>query len=273
MALVKLLGAAAAAAAGGMAWGHFEAGWLRTRTLGCPLPGLPAELVGLRIAHLSDFHLGRPSRGERAVEQAVEWVAGRRPDLVCVTGDLLSHPRGAQGLRSLLDRLPCVYAVLGNHDLGIARDPRARATEAADLGAATLLSNTAVTLELRGLRVQIVGVEPRSYLRRHAHPESLVDRAAALHILLCHFPRIVDRLPLDAFDLVLAGHLHDGQIAVPYGRGKLRLAHPSYPYPSGPYRRPAAVLHVSPGLGTTFVPFRFCARPEVTELVLQSTEV
>ena len=273
MPVAKLLGGAAATAVGGLAWGHFEAGWLRARTLDCRLPGLPAELVGLRIAHLSDFHLGRPSRGERAVEQAVEWVAGRRPDLVCVTGDLLSHPSGARRLRSLLDRLSCVYAVLGNHDLGIARDPRARATEAADLGAATLLSNAAVTLELRGLRVQLVGVEPRSYIRGHAQPESLVDGGAALRVLLCHFPRIVDRVPAGAFDLVLAGHLHDGPIAIPYGRGKLRLAHLSYPYPSGLYRRPAALLHVSPGLGTTFVPFRFYARPEVTELVLQSTEV
>jgi predicted MPP superfamily phosphohydrolase len=36
------------------------------------------------------------------------------------------------------------------------------------------------------------------------------------------------------------------------------------------YRRPESVLHVSPGLGTTFVPLRFFARPEATELVLQS---
>jgi len=41
-------------------------------------------------------------------------------------------------------------------------------------------------------------------------------------------------------------------------------------YPQGLYRRPGGVLHVSPGLGTTFVPFRFAARPEATELVLQS---
>jgi uncharacterized protein len=71
------------------------------------------------------------------------------------------------------------------------------------------------------------------------------------------------------FHLVLAGHLHDGQITVPYPRGKLRLAHPTFPYPRGLYRRPAATLHVSPGLGTTFVPFRFFARPEATELSLE----
>jgi uncharacterized protein len=70
------------------------------------LPGLPEELEGLRIAHLSDFHLGFPSRGTKAVERAVEWVAEREPELVLITGDLLSRPRAEQKLRDLLDRLP-----------------------------------------------------------------------------------------------------------------------------------------------------------------------
>ena len=64
--------------------------------------------------------------------------------------------------------------------------------------------------------------------------------------------------------------MHDGQICLPYGWGKVRIAHPRAPYNHGIYRRPASVLHVSSGLGTTFVPFRFFARPEATELVLQS---
>jgi hypothetical protein len=81
----------------------------------------------------------------------------------------------------------------------------------------------------------------------------------------------VDELPPNSFDLVLAGHMHDGQICVPLpGREKLRLAHPHARYTCGLYRTPAAPLHVSPGLGTTFLPFRFAARPEVTELTLRS---
>lgn len=263
-----LLGAAAAA---GLAWGHFEAGWLRTRTLACPLPGLPPELRGLRIVHLSDFHLGMPSRGSRAVERGVAWGAERRPDLVCITGDLLSHPRGEETLHRLLARFPACYAVLGNHDFGVARDPFARRPGRLELrGGARLLADQAVSLELRGRRVQLVGIDPRSHLRRRAQPEELADPEADLRILLCHFPRVIDRLRPGVFDLVLAGHLHDGQIAIPHGAGKLRLAHPTFPYPVGLYRRAGGTMHVSPGLGTTFVPFRFCARPEATELLLES---
>jgi uncharacterized protein len=197
-------------------------------------------------------------------------VVEQQPDLVVLTGDLLARPGGARRLRELIDRLPPVYAVLGNHDFADSRDPFSRPVGEVDLGSGTLLSDEAVTLELRGRRVQLVGVDPRSYVRWETRPWELAEPDADLRILLSHFPRIVDRLPDGAFDLVLSGHMHDGQICLPYGRGKVRIAHPRAPYNHGLYHRAGGVLHVSAGLGTTFVPFRFFARPEATELILES---
>lgn len=260
----------AAAVGGVLLWGQFEAGWVRLRSLAVTLPGLPAELDGIRIVHLSDFHLGFPSRGEHAVHRAVHWAAAREPDLTLITGDLLSHPRAEARLRRLLAVLPNSYAVLGNHDFAISRDPFSKPSALSDLGSTTLLADEARTVDLRGRRVQIVGVDPRSYRRGTARPAELADPDADLRILLCHFPNVIDKLPAGVFDLVLAGHLHGGQIVIPYGRGKLRLAHLRWTYAEGLYRRPGGALHVSPGLGTTFVPFRFFARPEATELVLRS---
>src|SRR5438067_1661995 len=257
---------------GALAWGWFEAGWVRLRELEVELPGLPPELDGLRIAHLSDFHLGIPSRGVHAVEAAVDWVAARRPDLVVLTGDLLTHPRGEPLLRSLVQRLPQpAYAVLGNHDLAISRDPQARASNLTELEPATLLRDEGAMLELRGRSVWIAGLHPRLIVRRKVRvdPNSL-SRDADLRILLSHFPRVLDGLEPGRFDLVLAGHMHDGQITLPYPGGKIRFAHLGARYAQGFYRSPAGVMHVSPGLGTTFVPFRFAARPEATELVLRS---
>ena len=74
------------------------------------------------------------------------------------------------------------------------------------------------------------------------------------------------------YDLVLAGHMHAGQIVIPLPGKKVRLAHLRWKYAEGIYRTPAGTLHVSPGLGTTFVPFRFFARPEATELVPEHFE-
>jgi predicted MPP superfamily phosphohydrolase len=254
--------------AAALAWGHFEAGWVRLERVPCRLDGLPPELEGLRIVHLSDFHLGVPSRGRRAVKRAVEWAAAESPDLVLISGDLLSRRRGERLLRELVARLPCCYAVLGNHDYGISRDPFAEPSAVYDLEPATLLVDEGPTIELRGRRVQVVGVDPRSYRRGTARPSRLADPNADLRILLCHYPNVVDRLEPGVFHLVLAGHLHAGQIVMPWPGGRLPLAHPRWRYVHGFYRRPAALLHVSAGLGTTFVPFRFLARPEATELVL-----
>jgi predicted MPP superfamily phosphohydrolase len=260
-----LLGAA-------MGWGLFEAGWPRLRELELDVPGLPAELDGLRIVHLSDFHLGVPSRGVHAVEQGVAWAAERNPDVVAITGDLLTHPRGESRLRSLVERLPQpVFAVLGNHDLAIARDPMARKSNLKELRPACLLEDEGELIELRGKQVWIAGTDPRPVLRRKEKTDpNTLSHEADFRILLSHFPRVFDRLEPGSFDLVLAGHMHDGQITIPYPGGKLRLAHPTARYASGVYRSRAGVMHVSPGLGTTFVPFRFGARPEATELVLRS---
>jgi len=254
-----------AAIAAAYAW--FEAGWVRLRVRELPLPGLPPELDGLRIAHLSDFHLGVPSRGRRAVERAVEWVAERRPDLVAVTGDLLSRPRGRPELLAVLARLPHPYVVLGNHDYAVSRDPFSQPVELTELEHGTLLLDTAEVVELRGKRVEIAGVDPRTWLAKKR--SGFDDVGADLRILLCHFPRALDTVPKGRWDLILAGHLHAGQIVLPYGSGKLLLAHPRARYQEGVFERDGTTMHVSPGLGTTFVPFRFFARPAATELVLR----
>jgi uncharacterized protein len=241
---------------------------VRLRIREVVIPGLSPELDGLRIAHLSDFHLGVPSRGVRAVERAVEWVVARQPDLVCVTGDLLSRPRGEQQLLAFLAELPHPYVVLGNHDHAISRDPFSRPVELGRLEHGTMLLDTAVTVEMRGRRVEIAGVDPRTWLDKR--PSGFAASDADFRILLCHFPRALDTVEPDRWNLILAGHLHAGQIVLPYGFGKLLLAHPGAKYAEGLFVRGSTTMHVSPGLGTTFVPFRFFARPEATELVLRS---
>ena len=248
---------------------------MRLRQLELELPGLPVELDGLRIVHLSDFHFGVPSPGVGAALQAAVWARERRPDLVAITGDLLTHPRGEPMLRQLVRILPQpTLAVLGNHDLAISRDPQARPSDLRELEPATLLRDDGRLLELRGRRVWVAGADPRLIVRDRPRldPNRLAppsEGSADLSLLLCHYPRVLDRLEPGRFDLVLAGHMHDGQIALPYPGGKVLLAHPSAPYRRGVYRSAAATMHVSAGLGTTFVPFRFAARPEATELVLR----
>ncbi len=240
------------------------------------LPGLPPELDGLRIVHLSDFHFGVPSPGIGASWQAAEWTRERKPDLVAISGDLLTHPRGEPMLRRFVRFLPRpAFVVLGNHDIALSRDPQARRSDLRELEPATLLRDEGRLVELRGRNVWIAGSDPRLIVRNRARfdPNRLAppsDDHADFSILLCHYPEVLDHLEPGRFDLVLAGHMHDGQIALPFPGGKVRFAHLAAPFNSGVYRSPAATMHVSAGLGTTFVPLRFAARPEATELVLRA---
>jgi predicted MPP superfamily phosphohydrolase len=199
-------------------------------------------------------------------------VRERQPDLVTITGDLLTHPRGEPMLRRLVRVLPQpTFAVLGNHDVAISRDPQAKPSNVTELEPATLLRNDGRLVELRGRKIWIAGTDPYLILREgpRVDPNELARDDADFSILLCHYPDVLDMLEPGRFDLVLSGHLHGGQICLPYPGGKVLLAHPTARYRAGIYRAAAATMHVSPGLGTTFVPFRFAARPEATELVLR----
>jgi len=252
-----------------LVYGWLEAGWLRTRVLDIAVPDLPAVMDGIRIGHLSDFHLGAAlSRGNHATERAVDWVAHRQPDIVCITGDLVSHPRGAPLLRSLLARLDAPLIVLGNHDMAVTRDPFSKASELRDLEYTRLLRDDVAKVDARGATIVVVGVDPETYRRNGARPHELLE-TGALRLLLCHFPDIVRRIPSGSFDVILAGHLHAGQICLPLPGRRITLAHPRARFVAGVYKTPAGVMHISPGTGTTFVPFRFFARPEVTEIVLR----
>jgi predicted MPP superfamily phosphohydrolase len=259
----RILQPIGAAAALGLGWALFEAQWVELNEVEVSLERLPPELDGLTILHLSDFHLGTVSLNGRTLERAIEWAEEDAIDLVLLTGDLLSRDHAEVRLRHAVARLRArhgLYAVLGNHDVSAARDA---------LGPG-LLEDSSVVLDVAGRRVQVVGGHPSPGWGRRGL-ERLADPEADLRILLFHFPDITQWLPASAYDLILAGHLHGGQICFPTPRGKLRLEHLRARHWEGLHRTPAGALHISRGLGTSFVPFRFLARPEATKLVLRST--
>ena len=269
--MLVLLVVVAAVGAVALGWMLFEAQWVELRELDVPVEDLPAELDGFAILHLSDFHLGTISFNGRTLRKAVDWAAGREVDIVAITGDLVSRMRGERMLRRALARLHArngIYAILGNHDVAETRDPFSRPSELSALrdDGATLLEHGATTFEARGHTVQVAGADPRR-LRDPLAP--LSDPAADLRILLVHYPDAIWSLAPGDFHVLLAGHLHGGQICLPTPRGKLRLEHLRAPLWEGLHQLPVGVLNVSRGLGTSFVPLRLLARPEAAILRLR----
>lgn len=221
------------------------------------LPGLSATATRLRVAHLSDLHRG-PLVSEGMIQRAAETAQVAGPDLVLVTGDFVSVradyaascARALTALRAPLG----VWGVRGNHDLWT--DDVARLERELESVGVRMLTNRSSLLK-NG--VWLVGLDDRL--------AGLPDPAAAFAnvplgapvLAMAHHPRTFDDLPPRPMSLH-AGHLHGGQINFP---GRRAMMHRMSGYAWGWYRRGAAAMYVSRGIGLTFLPVRLLARPEV----------
>ena len=86
----------------------------------------------------------------------------------------------------------------------------------------------------------------------------------SVNILLCHGPSSFDDAVKLGIDLTLAGHTHGGQLSLEFLRRGLCLSRLETPYVSGSYEKSGHYLYVNRGIGTTMIPIRLGARPEIT---------
>ena len=267
-----LLGAAALAVGGpGLALAS-EAGAdaIRVEAVTLGVPGLDPAHDGLRVAQLSDIHVGRRTPPAR-IQAALDAVNAFQPDLVALTGDFLSHNQQGVGLlREALGGLTApTVAVLGNHDHWVDADGATAALEG--LGYA-VLRNQHTVLRLRGVPFTVIGVD--DLVTRHADPaRALAGAPGGSRLVLAHAPRTADLLrdagtPL----LVLSGHTHGGQISVPILTPLLARLVAGEPYLRGSFRVGAVRLYVNRGVGNTVTTVRLNSEPEVTTATLRLVE-
>jgi predicted MPP superfamily phosphohydrolase len=238
------------------------------------LPRLPQQLDGLTIAHLSDLHMtGRIGRGfyEVVVEETNELAA----DLVVITGDILEKECCLEWIDPTLGRLSAKrgkYFVLGNHEKRLADAAPLRAALVAagftDLGGrceARMIDGANVLLA--GTELPWFGAAPQVECGvRSAECET--DARTDFRVLLSHTP---DQLPWakeHAFDLMLAGHNHGGQIRLPFLGALITPSHFGWRYAGGLYHEAPTLLHVSRGLAGIH-PIRLNCPPEIALLVLR----
>jgi predicted MPP superfamily phosphohydrolase len=225
---------------------------------------LHADLVGLRIAQISDLHVGRSIR-RRYVERTVEHAAALAPDIVAFTGDMVDGP--VERLRAdveplaALARNGAVFFVLGNHDCY--SGAQAWIAHFRRLGARVLLNEH--TLWRKGAATLLIGgvVDPAYH---EARPHIALDTAppADFRLLLAHNPKLAPLGARAGFDLQLSGHTHAGQF-FPWTLA-VRLVHA--PHVAGLSREGRMWVYVSAGTGTWGPPIRFGTRPEITLITL-----
>jgi len=231
----------------------------------------PRALDGLRIAQISDVHLGS-LLGRRFAASLVERVNALDADLVAVTGDLVDGSvhhlaEDVAPLRELRARHG-VFFVTGNHDYYSGADPWAAVARSLGM---RVLRNERVAIEARGAVFDLAGVEDhhaRLVSQTHAEdlPAALAGRDPSRPvILLAHDPSTFKQASRLGVDLQLSGHTHGGQI-FPFGL-LVRLV---IPFVAGLYARGASLLYVSRGTGFWGPPMRLFAPAEITELVLRA---
>jgi uncharacterized protein len=258
--------------------------WLRTSVLRVSVPGLADGLDGMRVAHLSDFHLGARWMTTCHLHQARSIAFDFRPDLIALTGDYYDGGGSSVESEGLFSGWPAgvpVVAVMGNHDRrGPAGTLELTVAELRKAGA-TVLNNASIRLAVRQGDVWIAGVDdPHTFNANVSAALEDVPSGAGALFVLSHAPAVIEELVPGQASILLAGHTHGGQVrllpsgAVPFV-DLIRKVAGAPGRPDGPvYRRwhwlNGTVVLVSDGLGVSTLPLRFRTRPHLVLIELRT---
>lgn len=229
-----------------------------------PWAGLPPDLSGFTVAHLSDIHLSQ-NVPLPVIERIVALTNSLQPDVIVLTGDYLTTDVSFAGecARALgkLRATHGVFAVLGNHDYWT--DP---------LLITRLLRENSVTVlinESRSLApgLWLAGMDDIWSGRPDLDRTLAGVPAGAATILLAHEPDFADQAQRRGSLLQLSGHSHGGQVHMPFSKRPI-LPFLSWKYFAGLRRAGDVLVYTSKGVGTMQPPFLFTCRPEVGLLTL-----
>lgn len=252
--------------------------WIKVETVKLSLPRLPRAFSGLRVAHISDIHMGGWMNLDR-FQRVADMVIAQNPELLLITGDFLKGYKftkaSKQAIKDLIRVLGPLaasipsFAVLGNHDYWI--NPEA-IREMLRLCKITDLTNTVFTLTRGDESLHLCGVDDIRHgnVRLNDVLTQLEEDSFAL--LLAHEPDFADTSAATGkFDLQVSGHTHGGQIVIPfYGPPILPLE--GRKYPSGLYKVGNIFQYTNRGVGVDRFPVRINCPPEITVFTLESMD-
>ena len=259
-------------AGGSSALGFLEASSNpKIKEIEVPIENLPHELEGLKIAQISDLHIG-PTIRKDFVSRVVQQVLAVEPDLIAVTGDLVDGvPHRLEEHFEPLSRLKAplgTYYVTGNHEYYWGAEEWITASRR--IGFTPLINENRI-LEIRGSRLLLAGVTDtgaHDFVASHrSDPRKAVESSlsCSLKILLAHRPDSCMEAEPAGFHLQLSGHTHAGQF-FPWNF-LVRLAHKYY---RGLNRHGKMWVYVNAGTGYWGPAHRFLVPSEITLIRLKS---
>lgn len=225
-------------------------------------PALQAFFGDRIVVHLSDLHLVDLGWRERMTLTKLERI---KPDLILMTGDYLEPYTDFRKLRDYLKHLADiapVVAVPGNNDY-CCLDTLTVLMRSCGI---TFLRNQAIRLQYGDDAFYLVGLEDNFLHHDDYFRAASAIPAGADRIVLGHAPAVAETFDPSGVALVLAGHLHGGQIILPFYGPVSRSGDCCYAtrmYTAGLYRINGLPVYSNRGIGTSLAPFRFLSRPEI----------
>ncbi len=239
------------------------------------LDRLPPQFDGFTIAQVSDVHYGDFISAE-FIRRYVNLVIGLSPDLIALTADYQQYPKDVRRAARILAPIgewSCkqrgglgAIAIMGNHDTAAGT---AQVTEAIRSAGIRVLNNKHIELERDGASLYIAGVADPWSLRADMSRTLLDVQEGSCVVLLAHEPDYLVKAAQFDVDLQLSGHLHGGQIKLPFIGAMLSPSRFNRRYIEGFYKRENTLMFVSRGLGG-HPPVRYDCKPQIAMLVLRS---
>jgi len=246
--------------AGPLARLRAEVGWFEEVTHTLEAPGLEQSVD---ILHLTDVHLREPGAWLDSLCDNLRRL--RPPDLIVITGDLVTRGWTSTTVDAFLSSLPRsrlgAFAILGNWEHWSGATGPTWRSRLADHGVRLLVNECAWAGPLR-----IFGSD--DHLAGEPDLRSLHEPSTQPTLVLTHSPAHFPAVAGDGVVAVLSGHTHGGQVRVPW-LGVPWVPRGSDGYVGGWYRQGATWLHVSPGLGWSIAPVRMWCPPELSRVVLK----
>lgn len=225
----------------------------------------------ITIAIFADTHFGFDYNLED-FQKVIDQVNSNPPDILIFAGDLIDNLNEYTGstweISNKLSEMTAnigKYAVFGNHDYGGGAEWEYESIMNA--GGFTVLKNEIVTFQKYNFR--LIGIDDLLIGYGDASVANKAD-ANMYNLVICHEPDVIDAILESNTDYMVAGHTHGGQINIPFYTNRYM---PSYgeKYVKGEYQidnKNNTILYVNRGLGTTKIPARFGAVPELTYLTI-----
>lgn len=238
---------------------------LYTPTIEVKIEHLPESISGLKIAHLSDIHLGT-GPNVKQVRKLIDQALSKKPDLIVLTGDIIDgSPSELDAEFAEMARLKAprgVYFVIGNHECYWNHQESIDAIKKLGI---TVLVNEGLELKLGEHTAFIAGLsDPAAVHFKGQKPEIPAPPThSKFNLILVHQPQLAKKIADHPYHLQLSGHTHGGQF-FPWNLAVKRM----YPVDRGLGRLKNLWIYVNMGSGYWGPPIRLGSQCEVTELVV-----